>query len=182
MPKIIDNPKEEILKQARDIVVTEGYDQLTMRNVSKRSGIAVGTIYNYFPTKQHLSIKLMENYWYDYLIAVEEIDKKEINLFQKLLEIYEKLETFVETFKEVWVKNSSTKYSQEGLARKKNFVEKLNKKLETILLKEEQKGNIRLFLDAGKLSEFLILNFIMMAQMKQFQYNDFEKIIKKLLI
>lgn len=180
LPKILDNPKEEILKHAREIVLNEGSETLTMRKVSQLSGIAVGTLYNYFPTKRDLIIQLMENYWYDYLNAVDEIDKKEEDFYKKLLQIYKSLEMFVQTFLDVWVKNSSSEYSEDGIKRKMGFMEKLNERMETILMKEQDKGRVRLFLDPHTMAKFLLLNFYMMAQMKHFEYEHFEEIIKKL--
>ena len=176
MPKIIENPKEAILYHAKSIIVDEGYNSLTMRYVSEKSGIAVGTIYNYFPTKKDLTIQLMEAHWYDYITAIEEIDKREDDLFLKLNEIYNKLVSFFETFVEVWVKNTNYGYDDDTKNRKNNFMEKLNKTLEDILVQAQNDGIITLFLDSNETSKFILLNFIMMAQMRQFKYENFEKI------
>lgn len=180
MPKIINNLKNVILDYARDIILNDGYENLTMRNVSEKSKIAVGTIYNYFPTKKDLVVQILEDYWYDYLKIVDAIDKNEPDLYLKLLEIYKNLETFVDTFKEVWVKDINYGYTEDTLMRKMNFLDTLNKKIEIILIKEQNNGTINLFLEPYTTSKFLILNFLMMAQIKHFEYNDFEKIIKKL--
>jgi AcrR family transcriptional regulator len=181
MPKILENPKESILVFAKEIVLNTGIENLTMRQVSKRSGIAVGTIYNYFPTKQDLILELIENYWYEYLISLEEIDKNNTDLFIKLEEIFNKLNFFVDTFKEVWIKNSSSEYTEDGKLRKNIFVDKLNKRLEAILIEAQNKNTITLSIEPAVLAKFLILNFIMMSQMKQFAYEDFNKIIKSYL-
>ncbi|MDP4143317.1 MAG: TetR/AcrR family transcriptional regulator [Bacillota bacterium] len=180
MPKIIDNPREIILIHAKDIIVNEGFNKLTMREVSKKSGIAVGTIYNYFPTKMDLTIQLMENYWYDYLDEVNEIDKTEQDFYLKLFKLYKRLDNFLETFMEVWVKNANSGYTEDSLNRKKHFQEKLTKKFEEILLKAQNNGDIHLVLEPKATAKFLMLNFIMMAQMKEFEYTDFEKILRKI--
>jgi AcrR family transcriptional regulator len=181
VPKILDNPREIILNHARDIVLNEGYENLTIRAVSKNSGISVGTIYNCFLTKKDLLLQLIEDYWYECLDAVDEIDKDEPDLFLKLFKIYEKFNSFFETFKEGWIKNSTSGYSENGLIRKKNFVEKFIRKVEAILIEFQNNNSINLFLEPYTISKFLILNFSMMAQFKDFEYNDFEKIIKKVL-
>lgn len=180
VPKIIENPEEVILSHARDILLNDGYTSLTMRKVSNNSGIAVGTIYNYFPTKDHLTLRLMEDYWYDYLKALDEIDRLETDLYVKLFRIYKKLDDFTQTFQEVWVKNSTPGYTEDSRNRKKNFMQKLSKRLEEILMEAQSKGIIRLPLEPSATAEFLLLNFLTMAQMKQFEYNNFEKILKKL--
>jgi AcrR family transcriptional regulator len=181
MPKILENPKECILLYAKEIVLTEGIENLTMRAVSKKSGIAVGTIYNYFPTKKDLTIELIENYWYEYLNIVDEIDENYQDLFLKLNEIFNQMTFFVNTFKEIWIKNYSSEYTDDGITRKNVFLDKLNKKIETILINEQNKKVICLSLDPYIIAKFLILNFMMMAQMNQFEYKDFDKIIKDYL-
>ncbi|MDS0526930.1 TetR/AcrR family transcriptional regulator [Clostridium sp. SHJSY1] len=181
MPKILENPKESILLYAKDIVLTEGIENLTMREVSKKSGIAVGTIYNYFPTKKDLTIDLIENYWYEYLSLVDEADKSSSDFFSKLHKIFNDMAFFVDTFKEVWIKNTSSEYTIDGINRKNIFLDKLTQRLEHIIEKEKDKKNINFSMSSYILAKFLILNFMMMSQMKQFNYDDFEKIIKDYL-
>lgn len=180
VPKIIDNPKETILNYARKVVTNEGCDSLTIRKVSKGTGIAVGTIYNYFSTKEELILQLMEDYWHDYLKAIEVIDRSHSDLFSKLLNIFNELNVFIDTFLEVWVKNSSSEYTEESLRRKKNFTEKLNRKIEDILIDAESKGEITLHAEPYTIAKFIMLNFFTMGHMKDFEYEDFEKIIKRL--
>lgn len=181
MPKIIKNPKEVILKEAKEIIKVEGYKSLTMRRVSDKTDIAVGTLYNYFPTKKDLIVQLMEDYWYDYLSTIEEIDEITTDIFLKLKLIYQKLETFLETFKEFWLKNYTSGYDEDSLKRKNIFTEILVNRLEVILCEAQSKGDITLFIDSSDISKFIMLNFFMMAQMNTFKYKSFEKILKKLL-
>jgi len=178
MPKVIDNLREIILSQAREIVVNQGIDKLTMREVSNKTCIAVGTIYNYFPTKRELTTVLIEKYWYEYLNHIDEIDNTVDDLFTKLHRIYSKMEYFVDTFKEIWVKNYSTAYSADGIQRKNIFIDKLVGRIEEILTKELKEKTIVLTVEPTLVAKFLIQNFMMMAQMKQFEYNDFDKIIR----
>ena len=51
MPKIINNLEENILSAARRLVAEQGYAAVTMRAIAKECGIAVGTFYNYYPSK-----------------------------------------------------------------------------------------------------------------------------------
>lgn len=178
MPKVIDNLRENILYEAREIVENHGIDKLTMREVSNKTGIAVGTIYNYFPTKRELTTVLIEEYWNDYLNHLDEIDRNFTDLFAKLYEIYKKMEYFVDTFKEIWVKNYTTGYSKNGMERKNIFIDKLVKRIDEILFKELTNKTIKLSVEPSVIAKFLIQNFMMMAQMKQFEYNDFDMIIR----
>lgn len=187
MPKTIDDPRQEILKQAKMILLDEGYKGLNMRKVAKECGFAVGTIYNYFPTKDDLLAQLMGDYWEEYYKILEEIDRENLELLAKLRKMFEQLEIFVNTFRETWIKTNREihyQHSGNGLKRKEDFTEKLILKLETILDQENRGGkdNIRLEVTTYEISKFIVQNFLMMAQMKQFEYDSFEKIIRIALI
>ena len=54
MPKIIENIKEQIIEEAKRQLFENGYAKTTIRSVAKACGIGVGTIYNYFPSKEML--------------------------------------------------------------------------------------------------------------------------------
>ena len=45
--------KEDILAAARQLLLEEGSGALGMRNVAAACGVAVGSIYNYFPGQCH---------------------------------------------------------------------------------------------------------------------------------
>jgi len=49
-----------ILEVAKDIVVTEGFANLSYRNIAKRAGIAVGNVNYYYPSKDDLLVDLAE--------------------------------------------------------------------------------------------------------------------------
>lgn len=64
MPKLIKNAKETILREAKDLILTEGVSNFNMRAVAERSGVAAGTLYNYFPSKEHLIASIMLEDWH----------------------------------------------------------------------------------------------------------------------
>lgn len=46
------NTSEEILRAAHDLFVRQGYHGTSMRQIASRAGIALGGIYNHFPSKE----------------------------------------------------------------------------------------------------------------------------------
>ena len=54
MPKLIENLRERILADARQTLTDEGYRALSMRGLARRAGVAPGTLYNYFSSKDEL--------------------------------------------------------------------------------------------------------------------------------
>ena len=80
MPKIIINAREEILKEAKRQLLENGYGAKTIRSVAKATGIATGTVYNYFPSKDMLLASFMMEDWKEELSSVtyNSGDKREI--------------------------------------------------------------------------------------------------------
>ena len=54
MPKIIENLKERLLAEAKQQLIQGGYESVTIRSIAKGCGVGVGTVYNYFPSKEAL--------------------------------------------------------------------------------------------------------------------------------
>ena len=54
MPKIIENLKDRLLAEARQQLEQGGYEAVTIRSIAKGCSVGVGTVYNYFPSKEAL--------------------------------------------------------------------------------------------------------------------------------
>ena len=51
MPKIVENVRQRILLEAKKQLEETGYGNMTIRSIASGCGIGVGTIYNYFSSK-----------------------------------------------------------------------------------------------------------------------------------
>lgn len=54
---------EAILTAGKEIVLEIGLQGLNIRDVARRCGVSVGSIYNYFPTKSDLIVATIESIW-----------------------------------------------------------------------------------------------------------------------
>lgn len=184
MSRIIENPKQLILNKAKEILYNEGYSKLNMRTLSKACDIALGTIYNYFPTKQELIIEMMTEYWQNYLDSVQNIAKLNVDFYVKLQDIFNELRVFIESFRHSWLTSElydSPEYVKGGLKKEYVFMERLIITVENILVKEQADNNIQIKLGTYETASFIIMNFITMVQMPLFKYSSFELFLKELL-
>lgn len=55
-----ERTKRQILDVALTLFQEKGFRPTTMRDIADRAGIALGTTYNYFPTKEHLALYFFE--------------------------------------------------------------------------------------------------------------------------
>lgn len=65
MARITESTKNEthdcIIKQAKELFVTLGYDKTTTKAIAKKCGIAEGTLFNYFSNKDEVLVAVFEN-------------------------------------------------------------------------------------------------------------------------
>lgn len=76
MPKAIEGAREAILSAAGRLLATEGYDKLTIRTIAVESGMATGTVYNYYRAKDEIVFALMKHDWEDLLARLDAIADK----------------------------------------------------------------------------------------------------------
>ena len=63
MPKILENVKEELICEAKRQIAEQGSKATTIRSVAAGCGIAVGTVYNYFSSKDMLVASFILEDW-----------------------------------------------------------------------------------------------------------------------
>ena len=71
MPKIIENVREQLLTEAKRQVAEYGYAKTTIRSVAKSCGLGIGTVYNYFPSKDMLIASFLSEDWKQCLYQIE---------------------------------------------------------------------------------------------------------------
>ena len=54
MPKIIENLKDRLIAEAEKQIEESSYSAVTIRSVAKACSVGIGTVYNYFPSKEAL--------------------------------------------------------------------------------------------------------------------------------
>jgi len=55
------NTVQSILQAAERLFVTQGYDATTAEDIVSRAGVAVGSLYDYFPNKKAVALALLES-------------------------------------------------------------------------------------------------------------------------
>lgn len=81
MPKIIENLREDILKEAKRQLEENGYAKTTVRSVASALNIGVGTLYNYFKSKDLLISAFMLDDWHYCTSKMNALDPEDTNAF-----------------------------------------------------------------------------------------------------
>ena len=73
MPKIIKDLENKLMEEARRQVEQCGYGAMTIRSVAKACGVGVGTVYNYFSSKDELLATYMLRDWKECITAINAV-------------------------------------------------------------------------------------------------------------
>lgn len=73
MPKIIENLESRLIDAAGSQLARSGYASVTIRSVAQAVGVGVGTVYNYFPSKDALIAGFLLRDWNVRLSAIREL-------------------------------------------------------------------------------------------------------------
>ncbi len=107
MPRIIKGLHESILTAVRTRLLTEDGvpAPMTIRDISDECGIAVGTIYNYFDSKEDMVASVMLEDWKEMCSGLEKkLPKQERE--DGIRMVYEGVRDFSKKFGKVWEKNA----------------------------------------------------------------------------
>ena len=91
MPKIIEHLEERLVEEARRQAETGGYTAMTIRSVAKNCGVGVGTVYNYFPSKDMMIANFMLEDWQICLSEMREGEAEGV-----LFRVYATLKKYME--------------------------------------------------------------------------------------
>ncbi len=126
--------KIKILKVAVNLIAKGGYKKTSMRKIAKEANIAEATIYNYFPTKEHIVYEYFYNLQTETkkrLLKIKEFNtfslKEQIQtLIDIELEILQKDRSFViEVFNELFYKSFNHPALQKGIDELNSIIEEL---------------------------------------------------------
>ena len=73
MPKIIENLEVKLIEEAKKQITESGYSDMTIRSVAKQCGVGVGTVYNYFPSKEAMLATYMLADWKECIAAISAV-------------------------------------------------------------------------------------------------------------
>lgn len=116
MPKIIENLREQLLTEAEKQIRERGYKNTTIRSVAGGCGVAVGTVYNYFKSKDMLIASFILTDWLECISSIaarEKEDKREY-----LNYIYDSLIAFAARHTDLFTDSEAAKSFNQALSER----------------------------------------------------------------
>ena len=113
MPKNLTNVKEDILAVTRQMIKETGYSELSIRNIAARCGVATGTVYNYYSSKNQIIAEILMNEWKLMLRRIDQNIKNVSQVIDKLEIIFSELNNFMINVHGKWFENHPIENTEE---------------------------------------------------------------------
>jgi AcrR family transcriptional regulator len=171
MPKVINNLRETILLESKNILLTQSFKDLSIREIAKRCNIGTGTFYNYFSTKEQLAAEIFREDWKKVSNLVDELKLTEEPCKEKFRKIYLSIGVFVNSYMSVF--NEMAALSDDNYKCKEaNKYDVLYHKISELLEIEKNKGNVTSTLTSYNLAEFMVSNLMYLNKSKFISFDE----------
>ncbi|MCQ2489073.1 MAG: TetR/AcrR family transcriptional regulator [Clostridia bacterium] len=102
MPKVIKDLDKKIIEVATKQLFEKGYAKMTMRSISDECGIAVGTLYNYYKSKDVIVADVMLVDWSSMIKSVSSSCLTAASIHDAFKYLYDGVISFSDKYTPVW--------------------------------------------------------------------------------
>ncbi|WP_311482678.1 TetR/AcrR family transcriptional regulator [uncultured Anaerococcus sp.] len=177
--------KASILKESREIVAREGLNALSIRKLAKQCNVAVGSIYNYFSSKDELMISTIESVWED-IFRIDDSDENYDNFLTYLGDIFNHLSVGIEKYPNFFTIHSLSFKSQSISKAKDSMSTYLDKLRDNMIEILDRDSDIKANAFDDEFTKDDLVRFILSTSLcfiveKNYDQNLLLKIIKKII-
>lgn len=175
---------DEILKVCMDLVAKNDISRLSMRGVASECNIALGSLYNYFPSKADLVCSTVESIWQEIFIKCNEDNFD--NLMDYISCLFDNLQTSKQKYPNFFTMHAvgfGSDEKSQGLQRMHLYFD--NFKRNIIDLIENDKNvdinNFKKGLTCEKFSDYIVTLVVSSIIKDDFDKEPLVELIKKVL-
>lgn len=174
MPKIIENLNEIILTEAKTELFEKGYNNMTMRSVACACHIAVGTLYNYFDSKDVLIAEIMLQDWKEIMDEVRKQCKLSEDIFDGFKIMYDGVSQFCNRYDSIWTQyGKSLSIKKDMPVQFDRLITELSSILDEILVRCHNEND-------KYISVFLSEILLSAAAKNDFEYDKLQGVLRRM--
>lgn len=166
MPKIIENLENKLIAEACRQIEEVGYGAVTIRSIAKACGVGVGTVYNYFPSKDDLLAHYLLADWTECITAINAVSTYCDTHLPVLRCIYDNLQAYLQRHHTIFQDPSAAV----------SFVASFNR--HHYLLRTQLGAPLRKFCEDDFTAEFIAANLLIWTVAKK-DFDDIYRLLRK---
>lgn len=176
MPKVIENLQIKILENAKKQMLSKGYHGLNIREIARECGVAIGTIYNYYPSKEMLAAYVMLEDWNLAKNQMKKDQEKAKEMKEVLASIYTELKRFYLKYRSSWRSYTFTRKSTYSYQERHELLRsQLSEIIEVSLVQFTKETN-------PYMKEFLADILLTTSCRDNVEYEELEEILNRLFL
>lgn len=174
----LENQREIIYETAKEILLSPDAKKFSIRMISSKCNIGMGTIYKYYGNKDDILLDIIKDFWMSYLQTIEDGSKNQSTFIEKVKYYYDNLTIFTKKFKyEILSKELSSNYKETGKSKHEDAQVYFKAHIHRDLISSYQISDC----DALDLSSFIASNLIALITVRGYQVTTFTAVLTKIL-
>lgn len=180
----IPNLKQHILDIAKALASKYGISKINVRMVAKESGVAIGTIYNYYPAKGDIIAAVIADFWKAAFANISPDIFHKVDLISALEQVYYELLKYVSSFKDNWLEQLmllNAKDKDIGRAMEKEYMQKIYSAILALLEHNAHVLEHYTHQEREGLARFIYDNILLMLKRNEQDFSLFKKILQRII-
>lgn len=187
LAKIDLDIKQSIFDAARELAFKNGLQYVSIRNIAKKLGISIGTIYNYYPNKSAILFDIIEDFWKTVFRDFHKVMAEEADFFKQIEALYFHLKNHLKIFRSDWLSQMSALRSEEkseGKLREQDYMKRMTEVFNALLETHRNEFDQHKIkdLEFHKVADFIFNYFMVMLRRDEPDYYFFDLILKRILL
>ena len=146
------------------------FGKLNIRDLTEACGIALGTFYRYFKSKDDLVLQILEEDWNEVLAGIDAAALENKTLYEKVRDMYEHISTFEKKYR--YSAMSLFSATESNMAFREKNVQRLYDRLKLFLQYEMNDGSLELRADLDSAAYLLVQLIIATAKNPKMDFDD----------
>lgn len=173
MSQKIENARELLMECGKDFLLKNPdgkAGKFNVRDLTAQCGMALGTFYHYFSSKDDLARQIIQEDWSKVIISIESAIQSDLSLYEKVKLIYMQVCAFERTYRYSALNLLSP--TEENQRFQTNCFELLQNKIEALLTTEIEKNELQLAAKPDVAAYLLIQLFSATARNPRMSFED----------